>query len=64
MVSLWFVGGLVIFSVGIVGMYLSRVYTETKERPYTIIRQLHQSDGEPPKIEGRVHEAESPIAKR
>lgn len=64
MVSLWFVGGLVIFSVGIVGMYLSRVYTETKDRPYTIIRQLHQSENEPPKIEGREHEAESPIAKR
>jgi len=42
MVSLWFLGGLMIFCIGIVGMYLSRVFSETKERPYTIIRQLHQ----------------------
>ena len=42
MVSLWFLGGLMIFCIGIVGMYLSRVFSETKERPYTIIRQVHQ----------------------
>jgi putative glycosyltransferase len=42
MVSFWFLGGLVIFCIGIVGIYLSRVFSETKQRPYTIIRQLHQ----------------------
>jgi putative glycosyltransferase len=42
MVSIWFLGGLMVFCIGIVGMYLSRVFSETKERPYTIIRQLHQ----------------------
>ena len=42
MVSIWFLGGLTIFCVGIVGIYLSRVYSETKERPYTIIRQFHE----------------------
>jgi putative glycosyltransferase len=42
MVSLWFLGGLLIFCVGMVGIYLSRIFSETKERPYTIIRQLHQ----------------------
>jgi putative glycosyltransferase len=41
MVSLWFLGGLMIFCIGIVGIYLSRVYSETKDRPYTIIRKLH-----------------------
>jgi putative glycosyltransferase len=64
MVSLWFLGGLMIFSIGIVGMYLSRVYTETKDRPYTIIRQLHQGGEHSAKSERRVHEAESPIEKR
>jgi putative glycosyltransferase len=42
MVSIWFLGGLMIFCIGIVGIYLSRVFSETKERPYTIIRQLHE----------------------
>jgi putative glycosyltransferase len=42
MVSLWFLGGLMIFCIGIVGIYLSRVFSETKERPYTVIRQLHE----------------------
>ena len=42
MVSLWFLGGLLIFCTGIVGIYLSRVFSETKERPYAIIRQIHE----------------------
>jgi putative glycosyltransferase len=42
MVSLWFLGGLMIFCIGVVGVYLSRVFMETKERPHTIIRHLHQ----------------------
>ena len=37
-VSIWFLGGLTLFSVGIVGVYLAKVFTETKNRPYTIIR--------------------------
>jgi putative glycosyltransferase len=42
MVSLWFLGGLMIFCTGIVGIYLSRVFSETKERPYAIIRHIHE----------------------
>jgi putative glycosyltransferase len=41
-VSIWFVGGLVVFCLGIVGVYLSRVYIETKQRPYTIIREKYE----------------------
>ena len=41
MVSIWFLGGLMIFCTGIVGIYLSRVFSETKDRPYTITRKLH-----------------------
>jgi putative glycosyltransferase len=37
-ISIWFLGGLTLFSVGIVGVYLAKVFTETKNRPYTIIR--------------------------
>ncbi len=42
MVSIWFLGGLTIFCVGVIGVYLSRVFMETKERPYTIIRRIYE----------------------
>lgn len=42
MVTIWLLGGLTIFCVGIIGIYLSRIFTETKERPYTIIRQIYE----------------------
>ncbi len=39
--SVWFLGGLAIFSIGVVGLYISRIFLETKNRPYTIIRKVH-----------------------
>ena len=42
MVTIWLLGGLTIFCVGVIGIYLSRVFMETKERPYTIIRQIYE----------------------
>jgi putative glycosyltransferase len=38
MVSIWFLGGLTIFSIGIVGVYVAKIFTESKDRPYTIVR--------------------------
>jgi putative glycosyltransferase len=38
MVSIWFLGGLTIFSIGVVGVYVAKVFTEVKDRPYTIVR--------------------------
>lgn len=42
MVSLWFIGGLIIFMMGIIGMYLSKIFIETKHRPYVIIRDIYE----------------------
>jgi len=42
MVSLWFIGGLLIFCLGILGIYLSKIFLEVKQRPYTIIRHIYQ----------------------
>lgn len=42
MVTVWLLGGLTIFCVGVIGIYLSKVFMETKERPYTIIRQIYE----------------------
>ena len=44
MTSVWFLGGLAIFCIGVVGLYTSRIFVETKMRPYTIIRHIHLQD--------------------
>lgn len=41
MASIWLVGGLIILFVGIIGIYLSKIFLETKQRPYTIVRQVY-----------------------
>lgn len=46
-VSMWFLGGLIIFILGIIGIYLSVIFTESKPRPYTLIRTIYrQAEGE------------------
>jgi putative glycosyltransferase len=41
MVALCFMGGLNLFCIGIVGIYLAKVFSETKDRPYTVVRQVY-----------------------
>jgi putative glycosyltransferase len=41
-VSVWFMGGIIIFCLGIIGIYISKIFIETKNRPYTIVRRLHE----------------------
>jgi putative glycosyltransferase len=43
--SMWFLGGLTIFSLGVIAIYLSVIFVETKNRPYTIIRQIYGEAG-------------------
>jgi len=40
-VSVWLLGGIIILCVGVIGIYLSKVFSETKDRPYTIVRGIH-----------------------
>ena len=40
-VSVWFLGGLILLSIGIIGVYMSKIFTETKQRPYTIVRKRY-----------------------
>ncbi|MCA9412290.1 MAG: glycosyltransferase family 2 protein [Candidatus Omnitrophica bacterium] len=44
MVSVWFLGGLTIFCLGVIGIYLSKIFVETKQRPYTLIRHIYDSE--------------------
>ncbi|MBF0225759.1 MAG: glycosyltransferase family 2 protein [Desulfobacterales bacterium] len=41
-VSIWFLGGLNILFIGIIGIYLSKVFMEVKDRPYTIIKHIYE----------------------
>lgn len=41
MASIWLLGGIIITFIGIIGIYLSKVFSETKQRPYTIVRQVY-----------------------
>jgi putative glycosyltransferase len=45
-VSVWLLGGLTIFCLGVIGIYLSKIFMETKQRPYTIIRRIYERTGE------------------
>jgi putative glycosyltransferase len=40
-VSIWLLGGLTIFCLGVIGIYLAKVFIEVKQRPYTIVRQTY-----------------------
>lgn len=42
MASIWLLGGMVISFIGIVGIYLSKIFIETKQRPYTIVKKIHE----------------------
>ena len=43
--SVWLLGGLIIAFIGVIGIYLSKIFSETKRRPYTIVRQIHGQGG-------------------
>jgi putative glycosyltransferase len=40
-VSIWFMGGIIVFCLGVIGIYISKIFIETKNRPYTIVRRVH-----------------------
>jgi putative glycosyltransferase len=40
-VSLWLLGGLTLCALGVIGIYLAKVFSEAKRRPYTIVREIH-----------------------
>jgi putative glycosyltransferase len=41
-ISIWFLGGLIIFILGIIAIYISVIFVEIKNRPYTIVRQVYE----------------------
>lgn len=48
MVSIWFLGGVQLFSIGVVGQYVGKTYVETKQRPrYSIDKKLDRKNKNP-----------------
>lgn len=41
--SIYLFGGAIIMSIGVVGIYIAKLYNEAKSRPYTIIKKIHKS---------------------
>jgi putative glycosyltransferase len=39
--SIWFFSGLIIFFLGVQGIYISKIFSEVKQRPYSIIRHIY-----------------------
>lgn len=40
--ALWLCSGLIIFFLGVQGIYIATIFSEVKQRPYTIIRHIYQ----------------------
>ena len=43
MASIWLLGGIIVIAIGVLGIYLAKVFSEVKGRPYTIIRKIYGS---------------------
>ncbi len=49
-VSIWLLGGLTTLILGILGIYLANILTETKRRPYAVIRRVHRAQAAAPNV--------------
>ncbi len=43
--SVWFIGGLILLSLGVIGEYLGKLYLESKGRPRFLVREVLGDDG-------------------
>ncbi len=40
-ISVWIIGGINLFFIGLVGLYISKIFTEVKQRPAAIVRAVY-----------------------
>jgi putative glycosyltransferase len=40
--SIWVVGGLIIFCIGVIGLYISRIFNQVKNRPLYLIKSIYE----------------------
>ncbi|GAB3379173.1 glycosyltransferase family 2 protein [Lysobacter fragariae] len=53
--SIWLVGGMGIFCIGVLGLYLGRLYVDAKARPYYLINQRAGTAATPSTSAGDTH---------
>jgi putative glycosyltransferase len=63
-VSIWLLGGITIFCVGVIGIYLSKIFIEVKQRPYTIIKEIYETKGSPPTLDDPALDRETSSSSR
>ena len=44
MASVWLIGGVIIFFIGVIAIYLSKIFLEIKDRPLSIIKTVHRKN--------------------
>lgn len=44
--SIWCVGGMIIFCLGVVSLYTARIFEEVKRRPYAVVRRVYAASDE------------------
>jgi 1,4-dihydroxy-2-naphthoate octaprenyltransferase len=42
-ISIWFLSGLIVACLGVIGIYLAYIYTETKRRPRVVVREIFRA---------------------
>ncbi|SMP77623.1 putative glycosyltransferase [Desulfonatronum zhilinae] len=40
--SIWLLGGITIFFIGVIGIYLAKMFSEIKRRPFTIVKKIYR----------------------
>ena len=45
MISIWVIGGIQLLSLGVIGEYIGKIYTEVKDRPRFIIEAVELDPG-------------------
>jgi putative glycosyltransferase len=45
-VSIWFFGGVITLILGILGIYVANILSESKRRPYTVVRRVYRAPEE------------------
>jgi len=46
MMSIWFLGGTIILVLGVLGLYLAKVFQESKRRPLYVVKELYRGGDE------------------
>ena len=59
--AVFFIGGIILFAVGVVGEYMGRIYDEVRGRPLSIINHVYRTN---PAAEAALPEMEPPPALR